>query len=275
MLVPLDGSDLANRILTPLRRLLDTQEVKRITLLHIEEERDATGERDEGIARVRELLPETRVLVEFRDEQGDPAGRILAVAEELAPDLIAMATHGLSGVARWVRGSVAERVLRHSTVPLFLANPHAIVPDAGASAGGFRRILAPLDGSRVGAGILPLLVAVARLHDAEVVLLAVENVRVPGPPHLRPRGESAVLASLEPFRASLQAAGVEAVRLVAETGAASLKILEVAEREQADLVALSTHGRSGPSRWVFGSVAEQVLRECRLPLLVRRVAPLG
>ena len=62
------------------------------------------------------------------------------------------------------------------------------------------------------------------------------------------------------------------VRVRVAVGAPALHILEVAEEEKADLIALSTHGRSGFSRWAFGSVAEQVLRNASCPLLVKRTA---
>lgn len=54
---------------------------------------------------------------------GEPAGEVLAVAQETHADLIAMATHGRSGLSRLVLGSVAERVLRQSLVPLLLVRP--------------------------------------------------------------------------------------------------------------------------------------------------------
>jgi nucleotide-binding universal stress UspA family protein len=123
--------------------------------------------------------------------------------------------------------------------------------------------------------VLPLVSRFARVHGSEVVLLRVTPL-VPvtpsypewGPPVPKPRRED-VLASLETQRAQLASEGVP-VRVDALEGDPAECILDAAEREQADLVAMSTHGRSGVGRWLFGSVAEKVLRTCPAPLLVVR-----
>ena len=75
---------------------------------------------------------------------------------------------------------------------------------------------------------------------------------------------------LEPVRRRLEAQGIRA-RALAAYGPEALGILDAADREDVDLVVMSTHGRTGVARWVWGSVAEQVLRHCSRPLLVHRV----
>ena len=124
----------------------------------------------------------------------------------------------------------------------------------------FERILAPLDGSETSARALPLVAELARAYGSEVLLLHVlEGKETP----------QEALAALEKFKGRLE--GVKVRTGIAKSPAA-LGILDAAKDEKADLVAMTTHGRTGPSRWAFGSTAEAVLRECATPLLVVRAS---
>lgn len=272
-LVPLDGSQVSAGILECAGPLLDEPglalELLGVVpgsgaLAQVEDEVDRCAAGLEAVAaRLRERGRTVRTLV----LQGDPAGRILERARQPGVELVVMATHGRSGIDRWVRGSVAERVLRSAPVPLFLANPRALV--AGRLP--VRRILVPLDGSPEADQVLPLAVRSARAFGATVVLLRVEPFV---PRETAPLGQGwdpgRALARLEPQERRLRAEGV-LVERVAAYGVEAAEIVRASE--DADLVILSTHGRSGPSRWWFGSVAEQVLRHCTRPLLVERARP--
>src|SRR5687767_9086159 len=125
LLVPLDGSPLADRILTLLKRLLAQRDAQ-VELVQVLAPRDVEREKSPGqlseearkhldgdaaLLRAAGTKVETRVLV------GDPAERLLLHATETNPALIVMSTHGRSGIQRWVRGSVAERVLRNAKAP--------------------------------------------------------------------------------------------------------------------------------------------------------------
>lgn len=276
ILVPLDGSRLADGILSQVRRLLVRADAE-VNFLHVLESGVAgpadACEHVEGLAMALEREG-ARVATHF--VHGDPAVEIVRAAEDLDVGLTAMATHGRSGVSRLLRGSVAERVLRESTRPLLLANPSVL-----AEAGGplrIRRILVPVDGSEEAGAILPLVTDVARCFESEVLLLRVEYALGlfngletepvdPSVTALRPL--STVRASLGPIRRDLEAQGLR-VRTLATYGSEADEILYAADREDVDLVAMSTHGRSGIARWMQGSVTEQVLRQCSKPLLVRR-----
>lgn len=276
ILVPLDGSPLADGILTHVRRLLVRADAE-VKLLHVLDGPPVglTDASQHLEALAGSLKAEgTRAAVHVL--HGDPAEEIVRAAEALDVGLIAMATHGRSGVSRVLRGSVAERVLRTSTRPLFMANPLALAPEWGPRR--FQRILVPLDGSEEAGGILPVVARVARSFESEVLLLRVEYALGlfnglesepvdPGVTAFRPL--SAVRASLEPMRRDLEAQGLR-VRTLASYGSEADEILDAADREDVDLVAMSTHGRSGVARWFHGSVTEQVLRQCSTPLLVRR-----
>jgi len=272
ILVPLDGSETAEAVLEPLGALLASAESGTVTLLRVvpaDEGGRPTGgweEAEDYLRRVRTRLAERSLPAEVRVEPGDPAERVVAAAERDGVDLVAMTSHGRSGLDRLVRGSVAERVLRTVSAPLLLTTPRA--PTTG-----FRRILVPLDGSARAKAILPYASFVATHHGSEVVLFEVENYEGPeGSTRALLRDPAAVAATLEPVAAELRAQGVAAVRTAAEIGAPAGEILAAAEREEADLIAMTSHGRRGLARWWFGSTAEAVLRHARHPLLVVRAA---
>lgn len=146
----------------------------------------------------------------------------------------------------------------------------------------YRRLLVPLDGSALAEKALPHALAVARLFGSELILLRV----VVSPyalvaPDLILAGAEADLSSLRgqaeaylrSVAARLEAEGA-AVRTVVCEGPVAEAILEQAEALAADLIVMSTHGRGGVRRWVYGSVAERVLQGATCPiLLIRAAAP--
>ncbi len=272
-LVPVDGSELSEGILDSLVPFLQKKGAH-VVLLRVVPERGTAPEQSEGLdLATQELdslalkLRERGLTVTQRVERGEPADKILQVADESKAGLIAMSTHGRSGASRLVRGSVAERVLRASPTPVFLCTPEAIKEGSNQ----FTKILVPLDGSALSDGILPWVVELAQTYESEVTLLRVQPFvysSMPSPVLVGELwNEAATRASLEEQRQRLEAAGVN-VSVKAAYGIESSEILSAAA--ESDLVAMTTHGRSGPSRWWFGSVAESVIRHCSCPLLVLR-----
>jgi len=271
LLVPVDGSALSDDAISTLPRLLQGRSAE-VTLLRVlgGGTRGVAASHEEVVAAeahldgLRDRLAERGVTADRRVARGDPAARILAVARELDPDLLVMSTHGRSGVARWVRGSVAERVLRHADAPVFLCTPRVLEEESWRLEAAFQRIVVPLDASDLGVDALPHVEELARLHGAEVVLV---HVVAPGGSDEEEAGRAAARESIAVAKGLLEGAEVE-VTVRVEVGDPVEQILKVAR--SANLVALATHGRSGTARWWFGSVAEQVLRRCSRPLLVVR-----
>jgi len=277
ILVPVDGSELSSRILPHVRSLVhgDSREVVIATVVPSSEVpqvpmggKPALDLALDVLEKAKTTLSAWGIAAKTRLVVGDPATRILELADEIRPSLIAMSTHGRSGVRRFVRGSVAERVLRSSPFPVFLVNPH----DRRTGERAIKRILVPLDLSDLSAEIVPLAAAVAREHGAQLVLLhSLDVVISPDPVIMVSPTVSREDATAKLEKLAERAEGVP-TRVRVALGAPSINILEVAREEDADLVAMTTHGRSGFSRWAFGSVAEQVLRNCPCPLLVMRTA---
>lgn len=270
ILIPLDGSDLSQRVLGPVRRLLGSEEVGEVTLLRVLdplEDRDAARAQ---LDRLEKLLSASGVPARSELREGQDAGaEILELAGSLPADLVAMATHGRTGFTRFVRGSVAERVLRRCAQPLLLCNP-TVLHAVDDPRPGFRHILVPLDGSDLSKSVLEGAAALARTYEAELILFMVENFATGGE-HTRLRTPADLLAKLEPIKERLLAQGVTQVATKAAIGGEIQEILKAVDACQVDLLAMTTHGRSGASRWWFGSVAEAIVRAAPCPLFIQRV----
>lgn len=293
ILVPLDGSATSDAVLFTVRRLLLANDGAEVVLLRIlepfahpraeQDERPGAGVETSALPLRREAAERhladlvTRLVGEGVDARsevrlGDPATEVVRAVEALDASLVAMASHGRSGPARWLLGSVAERVLRSCPCPLLLVNASAAEHSVHGVV--FRRILVPLDGSALAARVVPLAGELARRAGAEVVLARFgwhPTSELPAASSIAlPETEDELRASLAPAQSTLAALGVP-TRTRVGYGAAAGQILDAVAAEEADLVAMTTHGRSGLDRWAFGSVAEKVLRACPVPLLALRV----
>ena len=141
----------------------------------------------------------------------------------------------------------------------------------------YKRALVPLDGSALAESIIPFLLRIAGPLDMSIRLLRVlepvstaigDGIRpslIPGP-EARTREAEEYLATTA---ASLQARGVQ-VSWEVRRGRPDEEIVQAARQGGADLIAMSTHGRSGLGRLLFGSVAEQVLRHADVPVFLMR-----
>ncbi len=283
IVVPVDGSPLSEAILVQVRRLL-ADEGSAVTLLTVvpgpvegwvgngglEALRQGTVAH---LEELRALLQAEGALADTAIRVGDPAREILRYAEESGASLVTLSTHGRTGLERLVRGSVAEAVLRRSPIPLLLVNPRMGGEPGLPRPLSFRRILAAHDGSEASGRILPVAETFARIHGSELIVFHVRQV--PEAPTRFAEAERALQATVAALRSECERLTEDGVpaRLRIGTGAPAAEILIAAREEKADLIALTTHGRTGLPRSWLGSVAEQVLRRSALPVLVRRTVP--
>lgn len=263
LLIPVDGSPLSASVVEAIVPMLGDR--TEVTLLHVD---DGEAWDDGVIAQSEAALRDRGCRVSRRDvRHDDPAGAILDVAAELSPDLVVMSTHGRSGVSRWVRGSVAERVLRGCPVPLLMVNPRT----HGTSR--LESVLVAIDGSEVAERVLDPLLPIARAFGARLTLLYVDFADPTDTPTGASKRRAArsqdVAEWLAGARARVEEAGLE-VEICRAEGDVAHEIVEQASPDRFDLLAMSTHGRHGPGRWLLGSIAEKVLRECRLPVFLVR-----
>ena len=282
ILVPLDGSEIAEKAI-PYARAASRKRESTITLLTViaaSEERDHPMEA--YLAEKAEALESEGVRVSTAVARGEPAKEIVEYADENAMDLIVISSHGYSGIKRRIIGSVAQEVLHGTCVPVLLVKPG----DAKPGEVEFRKVIVALDGSPFSETSILYAEQLMKGTGAEVVLLRVSDPPIV-PPTWSRDAESHRREYQQRMTAELQQQAVEylekakgafsrkriKVRPHAVVGTAAETIMELAQKEKADVVALTTHGRSGVSRWVHGSVASKIAQECRRPVLLVRPCP--
>ncbi len=141
----------------------------------------------------------------------------------------------------------------------------------------YKKILVPLDGSVLSEAALPHAQALAATDEAEIVLLRVSvnpaaefSFSDPGiASSIIQEMEAETLAYLQSVRGTLQRAGFRTSFLIRQ-GAIAETILQIAAEIQADIIVMSTHGRSGVQRWLLGSVADRVVAHSNFPVMLIR-----
>jgi len=288
ILVPLDGSRFSERVLPYVRAFARAIKAP-VELLYVNDPARLApfsspmqgGEYLERVADSFHAIAAVKQTVEL----GDPAGTIVDLAAAQTGTLVAMTTHGYSGTRRWLLGSVADKVLHGSTNHLLLVRPAD--GDAGGEAS-LKTMVVPLDGSVLAEKVLPIAAELASRLTLEIVLVRVLTRLYFGPPdtilplfsqnvfnqkELWAQASAEVdeyLASkVEELRAQ-ELPHVSSLLLESSAGGAAAEIIDLARKTPANLVAMSTHGRSGVGRWVLGSVTERVVRYSNDPVLVLR-----
>lgn len=218
--------------------------------------------------------------VEVRLEQGNPAERIVDLARELAADLTFLGSHGEGGVTAWNLGSTVEHVLAVARGSVFLAHSHSAAPTVVSP----HRILVPLDGSLRTESVLPTAARLAGTSGAELLLVHVVLEPIPSSVllagedlelarKLTGRLESGAKRYLNRLRDRL-AREVGSVRVLVDRHANERQcLLEIAAREQSDLIVLSAHGSACAATRSFGSVTADLLRNSLAPVLVLQDLP--
>jgi nucleotide-binding universal stress UspA family protein len=278
MLVPLDGSEAAETIL-PYVQLVASSIGSPVRLLTVVREHgDEAGVRETRtyLEKRTQALRGRSLSCSARVTAGDEAQAILAEADEDDVDLIAMSTHGRSGLMRWVLGSVAGKVIHGTSKPLLLARARETEKGPPPL---IERILVPLDGSPLSRSVVPYVEEMAVALDAGLVLHnAVPPLDVyPGVEVMPARVGGLIddlLAQGQSFLADvakeIEGRGKVGVHSTVTVGFPVEEITRVAHETKVGLIAMATHGRSGVNRWVMGSVADGVVRRSPLPCLLVR-----
>ncbi|MFB6138326.1 MAG: universal stress protein [Halobacteriaceae archaeon] len=206
--------------------------------------------------------------------RGVPARAVVAAAEEVGADLVAMGTHGRTGIGRLLLGSVAERVVRTAPVPVLTART------AGDEAAGepgtpteattdYDTVVVPTDGSEGAVVAAERAVDLAATYDADVRALSVVDTRLSQASPLFGSFRSVAADAVEAVADLAAERGLDASTAIVE-GTPAAAIVGHAEEVDADLVAMGTHGRTGLDRFTIGSVAERVVRTAEVPVLTVR-----
>lgn len=296
ILVPLDGSELAEQALATASRLVHGGEGGLLHLVTVhhpplpppslggmsaypgidEDARDQEIRYLEKVAaRVRTEVPRVHVSVQ---EGWPPAQALVRYIEANGVDAVVMTSHGRTGFSRLWLGSVAENLIRRSPVPVICLRKQGTDMRKGGET--LERLLLPLDGSAEAEAILePALTFARRWENLTLELLrvvepvpvwepAMGNVFTPAPPDMT-RVQLEANRYLHDLAMKVRAAGFRVhAEVLVDQNPASV-IVEHAQRLPGTAVAMTTHGRGGLGRLVLGSVADKVLRSATGPVLTQ------
>ena len=294
MLIPLDGSKVAEQVL-PYARFLAKALTIPVELLGIVDpvpladfaevwqglqldelvarEMSGSSEYLENIARSF-----AGVQIKCSVLKGTPEEVIIETAASDKNTLIAMATHGRSGMQRWLLGSVTDKVLHEATNHLFLVRASEQGKTDGEAA--LKTVVVPLDGSSLAEMALRYVEDLAKKMKLELVLVRAHAL----PPTVSAEDYGTytdeVIAQLEAEAEdylaekvkAMEGKGFESVSSVLKRGYGAEEIITLARETPDNFIAMCTHGRSGIRRWVLGSVTERVVRHSGDPVLIVRAA---
>ena len=178
--------------------------------------------------------------------------------------LIAMSARGQSGIARWLLGSVTDKVLHNAKSPLLVVRSEG---DALATEDvKVGNLIVPLDGSPVAEQVIPHVASLATELPATVTLVEVTR----SPREFRGLVDNVASSYLAETAEALRQQGPTSVDERIIHGDAANGILELSEDIPDALIAMATHGRSGLGRWLIGSVVDRVVHHATTPVLIVR-----
>ena len=272
VLVPLDGSMLAESALEPAIHLAE-HSAGTVYLICVPVFMDSgvqsTSEFDRVWTADNNIIPEyedtSAYLRETRKRiarpgvtvrnvvgEGEPANAIINTAVDRNADLIMIASHARKGVSRWLLGSVSGKVIGRAPIPVMLVR----------RAQPYEHILVTLDGSETGERILEPALALAEGLNCRITFLEVED---PG----EDDAESPRINYLDAVAARYSDRDIQ-VTAALEKGEVAHTIVSYTGSHDVDLVAMSTNGRTGLQKLIFGSVTAKVMSESGSAMLIVR-----
>jgi nucleotide-binding universal stress UspA family protein len=290
ILVPLDGSGLAEQAIAPALMLAEAMTAKVVFLrvavplaLNIDPQlyqriiETNTNKAKRYLRSVQDRFSPS-VATAYETVVGPAAKAIINYAQEYEIDLILMSSSGRFGLSQWRHASVAERVLR--CAPCATAIMRAQIETTPFAQ---KHILVPLDGSPQAEQALELAINIAKAVAAKLTLLRVTNPA-------RSRGSFGLISLSKKTKKGLhkieKRTRMEAAEYLHNVRATMLRnhvpikvavatgddmtetIIDQADKLQADLIIMPKNGRSLLNRWVFGSVAEKIVRNANCATLV-------
>ncbi len=212
-------------------------------------------------------------------EPGEPRESICGLVEKNRIDMVIMTAIGSSGVVVGkMLGSVADHVCHNLPVPVLLIKPQK-KPQEGKKQYLINRILLTLDGSELSQRALPVAEELGSRLNVPITLFQMAHIVVPYSEDmaiddtfsyslLSDANEQRVKTEMLDQENKLKGKGLEVNQLIVSGVSAADEIIDASKKVEADLIVMSTHGRSGFSRWLLGNVAEKVLRHSEVPVLL-------
>jgi nucleotide-binding universal stress UspA family protein len=288
ILVPLDGSAIAENALPHARALGRILEIPITLITVIETAADVSKKKkryldtimEDGVRNSEEYLKKisktfSGTTIQYRVEKGRAEDAIVAAADNAT--LITMATHGRSGLGRWLLGSIAEKVVRGADNPVLVVRANEEISSEGEAAPD--SIIVPLDGSTLAESVLLYVVELAKALHAKVMLLRSYSLKQiifsfeefhPDLDGLKGELRWEAMSYLDEKVAELNSRGVVDVFCSVTEGDAAETIIEMGKGAPNALIAMSPHSGSIIKHWVLGSVTEKVLRHANNSVLTIR-----
>ena len=293
ILVPLDGSPLAECVFPHVLAVAQAMKAH-VTLLHVLERPRGTGELptdplhwhvkkntakgylDQITSRLKEInLDVTSVILE-----GVPAELIIEFANSNAVDLIALSTHGRSGLSGWNVSSVVQKIILRAYKSTLLVRAYKQTEPQFEKSYNYRRLFVGLDCSPRAEMVLPVAINLSQYHNAKLILGTV--IRNPELfHHFPPSAEDleyvnrisehnlqATKHYFDQLSAQFSSLGVDLVTYQVASDNVISTLHTMVEKENADLVMLAAHGRSSDSRWPYGSVATSFIAYGNTAILI-------
>ena len=323
IIVPFDGSKRSEAVMPYVRllagayesdvSLLQAVEFDESTLpidyigpmveIKAKEARDKLRERAEGyLSGIQETIEGIEV-----DQVVSLEDPVAAITSESSKDflktLVAMSTHGRTGIGRLIVGSITDRVLHSSSNPMLIVRPeidegqlereswrqgeafsiHIERPDIPAQdfegAAEVETLIVPLDGSETSERSLAMAVDLAGRIDAKILLLRIASSTMQmsmasewpaGYPDILTAVEDASKGYLMLKIEEMKQQGMENVEYEVLVGDAAANIVETAEQRPNSMIVMTSRGRAGLGRAILGSVADRVVTTSTAPVLLVR-----
>ncbi len=288
ILVPVDGSKLAERVLSIAIPLAEAHGA-RLTLLQAHEavspltlgggvpvhdaaldeayRREQRAYLERLVARVTKL---TTVRVEGMFREGHPIATIVEAASAADVDLLVMSTHGRGGMQRFWLGSVSDAVIRQVSVPVLLVRGARPIAKRLKDSPPFSRVVIPLDGSTRAEQAIEATRTLLGATPGRVTLVHVVHpmTALAGANVQRDAAREAGESYLAPLAARLRGATLEVRYETRVSTQVARMVLEATEEQRAELIAIAGQGLSGVQRLLVGSVADKLIRSAAVPVLV-------
>jgi len=291
ILLPLDGSSLAERVL-PHAVALSEAFNSQLTLLKVinkgsEEDQNniinpmtwqmRKSETEAYLLSVQDRLADVNIDSEIKIMEGNPPEQICNFATNEEVDLIILSSHGSSGVSAWNINSTVQKVLLRAYMPVMIIR--AYKKDYGSLVGlKYERILLPLDGSKRAECILPLAKSIYKEQDSKIFLTHI--IEEPNMPQQTPLSDevASVIDQLREINFNEARAYMKQIEdqfspenvetIIEASKNPSNAMHNIIDREQIGLTILSAHGHSGESRWPYGKIALSFIVYGTTPLII-------
>ena len=301
MLVPLDGSQLADSVLPHVVAFARAFNAE-VTLLRVLEKNQASTSAQlfdllnwqinktratVSLETIKDRIEESGLEVQTTVMEGLVAEGVTEYAQNQHMQLIVLSSHGHKGLTQWGVSSMTQKIILSAQTSLLIVRAHqyGVHFDKLSEKLFYQRILIPLDGSQRAENVLPIITQLAQFHKSQIHLAQVVQTpemarQMPPAPEdielsnrLVIRNQEEAERHLEQIksRSNLEGIAVQTHLITSENAAVALHQLE--EQEQIDMVALSAHGYSGNHQWPYGSMVNNFILYGKAPLLIVQDLP--